>query len=269
MKLFPSHQRSNAWGVALFVGFLLLCFAGPFFSPHDPDMPVSPSENRYSPPSKMFWFGTDKYGRDVFTRVLVGGRLSLGIGLSVVAISLLIGSLYGALSGYVGGFLDYILMRLLDVLLSFPLIFLAIICMALFGGGLAYLIFILALTSWMDIARLIRAEVHSLKNRPFTLRAKASGLGTCRVIIKHLLPNTFPTLAAVAVVRLADIVLIESSLSFIGLGVQPPMASWGAIINDGRMVFLPAWWVSVFPGLAIILTIFSLNLIGDSLKSWR
>lgn len=269
MKLFQYQKRSGMAGIILFVALLLFCVVGPFFSPHDPDAPLSPAENRYKPPSINHWFGTDKYGRDLFARVLVGGRLSLSVGLCVVIFSLLIGSLYGALSGYAGGLVDYILMRLLDVLLSFPLVFLATICLALFGGGLQYLIVILVLTSWMDIARLVRAEVLSLKNRPFALRAKASGFATLRLVIRHLLPNTFPTLIAVTVVRLADIVLIESSLSFIGLGVQPPMASWGAIINDGRMVFLPAWWVSVFPGLAIILTIFSLNLIGDGLKEWH
>lgn len=246
------------------MSILAICLIGPLLSPHDAD---AISSTRFSAPSPQHWFGTDKYGRDVFTRVLVGGRLSLGVGLSVVVISLVIGSLYGAISGYVGGWLDVLLMRLVDILLSFPLIYLAVICMALFGGDIYYLIIILALTSWMDIARLVRAEVHSLKNRPMTMRAKASGLTTKTIIFKHVLPNTFPTLSAIAVVRLADIILIESSLSFIGLGVQAPMASWGAMINDARMTFAPAWWISVFPGLAIVLATLSLHIIGDSLKT--
>lgn len=254
------------WGGILFICLVTACLLGPLLSPYDPNVPQTTAERRNAPPSRQHWFGTDKFGRDVLARVLVGGRLSLSVGLCVVGLSLSVGSFYGAAAGYIGGRIDYAMMRVLDMLLSFPLIFLAVTCMALFGSGIFYLIIILALTSWMDIARLVRAEIHSLKNRPMTVRAHASGLGTRMIIWKHLLPNTFPTLSAVAVVRLADIILIESSLSFIGLGVQPPMASWGAIISDGRMSLTPAWWVSVFPGLAIILTTLSLHLIGDGLK---
>jgi peptide/nickel transport system permease protein len=266
MNFMFSRKTSTFWGGVLFISLVVACLLGPLFSPYDPDTPQTTVEHRNAPPSKQHLFGTDKFGRDVLARVLVGGRLSLGIGLGVVGLSLFVGSFYGAVAGYVGGRIDYAMMRVLDMLLSFPLIFLAVTCMALFGSGIFYLIVILALTSWMDIARLVRAEIHSLKNRAMTVRALASGLNTRTIVWKHLLPNTFPTLSAVAVVRLADVILIESSLSFIGLGVQPPMASWGAIINDGRMSFAPAWWVSVFPGLAIILTTLSLHLIGDGVK---
>ena len=253
-------------GLAILLSIILAILVGPFLSPYHADTPVVTSENRCRAPSAEHWFGTDKYGRDVLTRVLVGGRLSLGLGLGVIFIAMTVGSLYGAAAGYAGGILDFILMRVLDVLLSFPLIFLAITCMALFGGGIFYLDFVLGLTSWMDIARLVRAEVHSLKNRSMTIRAKASGLAESRIVMKHLLPNTFPTLIAILVIRLADIILIESSLSFIGLGVQPPQASWGAMINDGRMAFLPSWWVSLFPALAIFIVTSSLNMIGRGLK---
>ncbi len=260
LRLFISDGRAVICGIGIFFGLLMICLIGPLLSPHDAN---AVSSERYSAPSAQHWFGTDKYGRDVFTRVLIGGQLSLGIGLSVVVLSIVLGTVYGAIAGYIGGWFDSMLMRFVDVLLSFPLIFLAVICMALFGGGIFYLIVILALTSWMDIARLVRAEVHSLKNRPMTLRAKASGLAMKNIIRKHILPNTFPTLGAAAVVRLADIILIESSLSFIGLGVPAPMASWGAMIGDARMSLAPAWWISLFPGLAILLATLSLNVIGE------
>jgi peptide/nickel transport system permease protein len=264
LRLFITDGKAAIWGFGLFFALLVICLIGPYLSPHETD---AISSQRYSAPSSQHWFGTDKFGRDVFTRVLVGGQISLGIGVSVVVLSLIVGSLYGAISGYMGGWLDSLLMRLVDVLLSFPLIFLAVICMALFGGGIFYLILILSLTSWMDIARLVRAEVLSIKNRPFTTRAKSSGLGSRQIILKHIVPNTFPTLSAVAIVRMADIILIESSLSFIGLGVQAPLASWGAMINDGRMTLSPAWWISLFPGLAIILATLSLHIMGDNLKT--
>ena len=264
---FLFRKKIALWGLVLFGGMLIASVAGPWLTPHGPDTQTAPAENRFLPPSTQHWFGTDQYGRDVFARVLVGGRLSLGISLSVVLVALLLGSLYGAIAGYMGGIWDTILMRILDMLLSFPFVFLAITCMALFGVGLFYLILILSLTSWMDVARLVRAEVHSLKNQPLTLRARASGFRPLYIIIRHLIPNTVPTLVAVAVVRVADIILIESSLSFLGLGVQPPMASWGSIINDGRMVMTSAWWVALFPGLAILVTTTSLNFIGDGLKA--
>ncbi len=256
-------------GVFIFGAILLASFLGGRYAQYDPNLQSSPAEVHYQGPCKAHLFGTDQFGRDVFSRVLAGGRLSLTISLCVVALSLIIGSLYGALSAYLGGVWDHLLMRFVDILLSFPLVFLAITCMALFGAGVSYLIIVLALTSWMDVARLVRAEALSLKSRPFVVRAKASGLGPWTILRHHILPNTFATISAFAILRMADIILIESSLSFIGLGVQPPQASWGSILNDGWPVLAKAWWLSFFPGLAIVLSIMSLNLIGGGLKSHR
>ncbi len=247
----------------IFIGSVL----GPLISPFTSGEPVSSLENRLSEPSLRHWFGTDQYGRDVFTRVLAGGRLSLSIGLSVVALSLVVGGLYGLVAAYAGGFCDRLLMRFVDVLLAFPLMYLAVTCMALFGTGMLYVVIILACTSWMDIARLVRAEVLSLKQQPFVLRAKASGLTDILLMVRYLLPNTLATVSTVAILRVADVILIESSLSFLGLGVQPPHASWGSIISDGRMVLSSAWWISFFPGLAIVLTILSLNCIGTAFNT--
>lgn len=262
----PKSHISFSIGMVLLASIGLASLLGPLLSPFQPQEQIAPQENRFAAPSSNHWFGTDQYGRDVLTRVLAGGRLSLSIALSVVALSLLLGSLYGAMAAFMGGIWDRLMMRLVDILLAFPLVFLAVTCMALFGTGIEYLVIVLAATSWMDIARLVRAEVLSLKQQPFVLRAKASGLPASALVLRHVLPNTAATVSAIAILRVADIILIESSLSFLGLGVQPPMASWGAIIHDGRMVLSSAWWISFFPGVAIVATISSLNLIGSAFK---
>lgn len=254
-------------GIVILGVIVLLTLTAPWTVRYDPDIPINPAQNHLQKPSAAHQFGTDQFGRDVLARVLSGGRVSLFIGLSVVLLSVLLGLGYGAVSGYVGGLLDQILMRLVDLFLSFPILFITVTCMALLGSGMTLLIVVLVLTGWMDIARLVRAEVCSLKERPFILNARAGGIGPFRIIGSHLLPNVLITVITFSVIRLADIILIESALSFIGLGVQPPTASWGSIIGDGRMVLSSAWWITLFPGLAICLTILSLNLIGNGLKT--
>jgi len=240
-----------------------------FIASDSPDTLFNPAQTKLSAPSSRHWFGTDQFGRDVFSRVLHGGRISLGIAFAVVTLSLLIGVGYGVVSGYIGGILDNILMRLLDVFLAFPVIFIAVTTMALFGTSLLWLIFVLILTSWMDVARLVRAETHSLKNQHFIVKAKLAGLWPLRIVFWHVLPNLLTTIVTVAVIRVADIILIESALSFLGLGVQPPLASWGSIISDGRANLPFAWWLIIFPGLALLLTIVGLYLTGEGLKSFK
>jgi len=262
-------NRPARTGLFIFSLLLLSLTLGGALAPFDPDVQDAPAESRFEAPSGTHFFGTDQFGRDVFARVLCGGRLSLAISLGVVTLSVLLGSLYGAFAAYIGGLWDFFMMRFVDILLSFPLVFLAVTCMALFGTGITYLILVLALTSWMDIARLVRAEVLSLKNQPFVTRIRASGLGPSATLIRHIVPNTFATVSAFAILRMADIILIESSLSFIGLGVQPPQSSWGGILNDGWPVLAQAWWMSFFPGLAIVISIMSLNLIGSGLGAQR
>lgn len=260
------RMRQLRVGLVLFALMAGLSLAAPLLNGHDPDAQPAPAANRYLEPSAQHWFGTDQFGRDVFARVCYGGRISLILAVLVVAASLLIGCSYGTVSGYLGGVWDQVMMRLVDILLAFPLVFLAVTCMALFGAGIYGLVMILTLTAWMDIARLVRAEVLSLKLRPFVVKARAAGLSSRRIMLRHLLPNALATIVAVAVIRIADIILIESALSFLGLGVQPPLASWGSIINDGRAVLSSSWWLSVFPGAAIALTTISLHLIGEGLR---
>ncbi len=256
--------RKRLGVLGLLLGWL---FLAPVVARYDPDAQLDPAANRYAPPSAQHWFGTDQFGRDVFARVLYGGRTSLLIALSVVSVSVLLGTVYGASAGYFGGVWDRVLMRIADGFLAFPVLFLIVTCVALFGTGLKVLILVLAFTGWMDVARLVRAEVQALKHAGFVVKARALGLATPRVVGRHLVPNVLPTVWTVAVMRVADIILIESALSFLGLGVQPPTASWGALISDGRAVLASAWWVAFFPGVALVMTTVAFHRLGESLRS--
>ncbi len=262
---FQQHKPGYA-GAFIFALIVFAALFAPWLSSYQPDAQLSPSLNRFLSPSGQHWFGTDQFGRDIFTRVLYGGRISLSIGMGVVIPATLIGAILGVIAGYFGGWFDRFIMGIVDLFLAFPILFLTITCMALFGVGLFWLIAVLVLTGWMDITRLVRAEIHSLKQRAFILKAHASGLSPGKIMFRHLLPNVLAMLFAFVILRTADIILIESALSFLGFGVQPPTASWGAIINDGQNVLSTAWWITLFPGIAIALTTVSLNFIGDGLK---
>jgi len=235
-------------------------------SGQDPNVQGDLVADRYLSPSADHLFGTDKYGRDLFSRVLHGGRISLFIAASVVLISITIGVLYGSISGYFGGYTDALMMRILDFLLAFPLIFLTITIIAVFEVTHLYLIPLLALTGWMETARLVRAEVLSLKEREFILAVKGFGYSHMRIICKHIIPNCISIIFVTAPLKVAEVVLLESALSFLGIGVQPPTPSWGNIINDGRESLSYAWWVSTFPGIFITFTVMSFYLISDGLK---
>ena len=262
---FQNHKAEYI-GALMFTVIVLAVILAPLLSPYAPNAQFNPSLSRFLSPSGLHWFGTDQFGRDIFSRVLYGGRISLAIGMGVVIPATLIGAILGVVAGYFGGWFDRIIMGIVDLFLAFPILFLTITCMALFGVGLFWLIAVLALTGWMDITRLVRAEIHSLKQRAFILKAHASGLTPGKIMFRHLLPNVLTMLFAFVILRTADIILIESALSFLGFGVQPPTASWGAIIYDGQNVLSTAWWITLFPGLAIALTTVSLNFIGDGLK---
>jgi peptide/nickel transport system permease protein len=253
-------------GLLIITVIILAAVFAQWIAPEHPNLQERPAESKLRPPSSQHLFGTDQFGRDVLSRIIFGGRISLLISVSVVATASIIGFFWGATASYFGGVLDYILMKIVDVFLSFPTIFLIITLTALFGSNLKILIIVLSLTSWMDIARLVRAEIHSLKQQPFILKAKSMGLGHFRIITGHFLPNVATTLAAIIVMRIADIILVESALSFIGLGVQPPVASWGSVIGDGKNLAASAWWISFFPGIMIVVTILSFYLVGNGFK---
>ena len=222
-----------------------------------------------SAPSVEHWFGTDSLGRDLFFRILAGSSVSLGVSASAVTLALLIGAWLGAMAGYFGGFREKMIQGAIDLFLCFPTFFLILGVIAVMGPSLWNLVWVLAVTSWMGVARLVRAEVLSLKEREFVLAAKALGAGDWRILWKHLIPNAAGPLRVSAVLALSGAILVEAGLSFLGIGVQPPTPSWGNLLMEGKSVLGAAWWVLFFPGMAVFVTVLSLNILGGSLARGR
>ncbi|HVO95229.1 MAG TPA: ABC transporter permease, partial [Terriglobales bacterium] len=210
--------------------------------------------------------GTDKLGRDILSRTIYGGRISLVVGIATVALSLTLGFLLGSVSGYFGGWVDQTLMRLVDALMAFPGILLAIAFTAVLGPGLDHVVLALCLIGWTGYARLVRGEILSLREREFIQAARALGCAPTRIILRHLLPNLLPPLMIQATFGLAAAIVAEGSLSFLGLGVAPPTPSWGSMLNDGRQFLLVAPHLTTYPGLALMITVLALNLVGDALQ---
>ncbi len=247
---------------------LSLLTAGALFAPLlAPSPPAAQSlENGLAAPALDHPLGRDRLGRDQLSRVLYGARVSLGIGLGTVALSLMLGVLLGCAAGYLGGPVDFLIMRLVDVLLAFPGLLLAIALAAVLGPGAGNVVLALGLTAWTSYARLARGEVLSLRRREHVLAAEAMGLGPARVVTRHLLPLLAAPLLVQASFGVAGAIVAESSLSFLGLGVQAPSPSWGSMLNDGRSFLLVAPHLTIFPGLAILFTVLGLNSLGDALR---
>jgi peptide/nickel transport system permease protein len=214
------------------------------------------------PATRRFLLGTDNLGRDLLSRMLRGARVSLGVGLLAVALGIALGAGMGALCGYAGGFADAVLMRLVDILQSIPRFFLFVICAALFGPSALLLVLVLGATGWMGIARLTRGQALSIRHRSFVEAARALGGGAGSIVLRHLLPQCAAPLTVASALLAADTILAEASLSFLGIGIQPPTASWGNIIAGGRDSLLTAWWITAFPGLAIMATVLLLHAAG-------
>jgi peptide/nickel transport system permease protein len=265
-RTFRRH-RTAMLGLALVVLLALAALLTPYLAPYDPDAQGADIvATRFQAPSALHLMGTDRFGRDVFSRVLYGARISLSIGFLAVAIAVTIGTLLGALSGYVRGWIDVLSMRFVDLLLSFPRLVLLVAIAALFQPSILLITLILGFTGWMGTSRIVRGEVLSVREREFVQAARALGYGGGRILLRHILPNVMSPVIVAATLGIGNTILTEASLSFLGLGVQPPTASWGSMVAAGRDVMLEAWWITAFPGLAIVLTVMSFNLMGDGLR---
>ena len=236
----------------------------PLIAPYNPD--AINVKHVLESPSLAHPFGTDDLGRDILSRVIYGSRISLAVGFVAVGIATLIGIILGALSGYYGGWTDTIVMRFVDIMLAIPTFFLILAVIAMLEPSIWNIMIVIGVTSWMGVSRLVRAEFLSLKEREFVLAARALGASDFRIIFKHILPNAMSPVLISAVLGIAGAVLVESALSFLGIGVQPPTASWGNILTIGKDNIEIAWWISVFPGLAIFVTVLAYNLLGEGVR---
>ncbi|MBP1774354.1 MAG: peptide transporter, rane protein [candidate division NC10 bacterium] len=248
--------------VVLLLGAVALC--APLLAPYDPA--AYDVKQILLAPGPQHWFGTDQLGRDVLSRMLYGARISMAVGFVSVGIAVLLGTLIGTLAGYYGGRVDELLMRFVDLMLNFPRLFLLLTLIALLRPSIWVIMAVIGFTGWMGLARLVRGEILSLREREFVQGARALGAADARIMVKHILPNALVPVLVSATLGVAGAILTESGLSFLGLGVQPPTPSWGNILIDGKANIEIAWWLSAFPGLAILATVLAYNLLGEGLR---
>jgi len=262
---FRQNKRAIA-GLAIIIFIFIIGAAAPYIAPDAPD--AQDIYSRLNPPSfsKKHLLGTDDLGRDVFSRMVYSVRVSFAVGITAVVISVLIGTTLGIISGYFGGKIDSLIMRFVDIMLCFPTFFLILMTIAFLEPGIITVMAIIGATSWMGLARLVRAEVLSLREREFVLAARLLGLKKIRIFLIHILPNVISPILVSATMGVGEAILIESGLSFLGLGVQPPTPSWGQMISSGKDYIHIAWWLSLFPGLAILTTVMSFNLLSEGLR---
>jgi peptide/nickel transport system permease protein len=272
-KLFHGLRESKRGliGCLIILAVLVMAMTAPFISPFDPlkqDL-----NQRLKPPgwreaSGTHWLGTDHLGRDIASRIIYGSRVSLIISLSAVSIAAVLGITIGLITGYFRGRIDDIFMRLADIQLAFPFILLIIAVVSVLGASMRNIIVVLGITGWVVYARIIRSEVLSLREREFITGARALGCSNSKIIFTHLLPNVTSSCIVIATLEIARMVLIESGLSFLGLGIQPPTPCWGGALADGRVYLFTSWWLATFPGVALMLTILGINLTGDWLRDF-
>ena len=267
-KLLRDHR--SLFGISILTLMLTMSLAAPWISPFDP------AEQRLllrlrgplveAEPGLRCWLGTDQVGRDNLSRVIYGGRISLFVGVAAVVVGGTAGVVLGLISGYLGGRLDSIIMRSADVQLSFPFILLAITIIGAFGPGIFKLVIVLAISGWVVYARTVRGAVLSVKEEQFVEAAVALGAMDWRIVLRHLLPNVVSPVIVIATTQTATMILLESALSFLGMGVPAPTPSWGRMLSDGREYLSTAWWIATFPGLAIFVAVLGINLLGDGLN---
>jgi peptide/nickel transport system permease protein len=262
-------RRNRAALVALgAVGALaLIALLAPALAPYDPTAQLDIVALKGQPPSLAHPFGTDAFSRDVLSRVLYGARVSLGVAVLAVVLSATLGTAYGAVAGFYGGRVDAVMMRLIDALLAVPRILLLIGVLALWGRiRLPLLILLLGLTGWFGVSRLVRAEVRALRGQDFVTSARALGAGDLRLLLRHLLPNALAPVIVAATLGVGHVVIVEAGLSYLGMGVQQPQPSWGNIIQEGGDQVATMWWMSLFPGLLIVVTVMAFTALGDALR---
>lgn len=251
-------------GLIIIATITLIALLAPLISPYDPNA-IHVKEILLGP-SYKHWMGTDGLGRDVLSRMMAGARISLLVGIVSVGIATVIGVVLGAIAGFYRGWVDALIMRSVDIMLSIPTFFLILAVIAFLSPSIWNIMIVIGLTSWMGVTRLVRAEFLSLRNREFVLAASTLGAKDVRLIFTHLLPNSLTPIIVSSVLGVASAVLVESGLSFLGLGVQAPQASWGNILTDGKEYIEFAWWLSLFPGFAILITVLGYNLLGEGLR---
>jgi len=263
------------WGVVAALLLLLIvitALAAPLIAPYSPvEVDI---EHRLGPPAWMeggkteHWLGTDQIGRDLLSRMIYGGRVSLLIGVSAVLVSSTIGVLLGLVAGYFGSRTDWIIMTLINIMLTFPFVLLALAVIAVLGPSLVNMVIVLGVTGWPLYARVIRAETMAIRERDFITAGRALGMSHVRIIFRQILPNLISVVVVIATLQVASVIILESFLSFLGLGVQPPTPAWGNMLGEGRVYMLNSWWIAAFPGAAIFVTTLAINLMGNALRDW-
>jgi peptide/nickel transport system permease protein len=257
-------NKLTIFGLGIVGFFIIIAIFAPMIAPYSPGQ--IDIENILTAPSSSHIFGTDSLGRDLFSRMVYGTRISLMVGFIAVGIAAVIGVAFGAIAGYYGKWVDAIIMRFIDIMLCFPTFFLILAVIALLEPSITNIMIIIGATSWMGIARLMRAEILSLKERDFIYAERAIGASDLRIITRHLIPNAIAPVLVSITLGIAGAILVESSLSFLGIGVQPPTPSWGNILSEGKAVMGAGWWMMFFPGMAIFITVLGYNLLGEGIR---
>jgi oligopeptide transport system permease protein len=257
-------NKLAVFGMGTVIIVATACIAGPWLSPYGYEQ--TNLDNTFSPPTAAHWLGTDQLGRDLLVRLLYGGRVSLGVGLCATFVALTIGVIYGAIAGFVGGKRDAFMMRVVDIMYSLPFPIFVILLMVFFGRNIVLLFVAIGAVEWLTMARIVRSQVMSVKKMEFIEAARSLGFGRRRIIFRHILPNILGPIIVYTTLTIPAVMLLEAFLSFLGLGVQPPMSSWGGLIKDGAEKMEEYSWLLIFPGTLFSLTLFSLNFLGDGLR---
>ena len=259
-----SKNKIAVFGGTVLIVLAIACIVGPWLSPYGYE--DNNLDNTFSPPTMAHWLGTDQLGRDLLVRLLVGGRISIGVGLCATAVALTIGVVYGAVAGFFGGKIDSLMMRIVDIMYALPFTIFVILLMVFFGREIWLLFLAIGAVEWLTMARIVRGQIMTLKKMEFIEAARSLGLGKRRIIFRHMIPNVLGPIIVYTTLTIPAVMLLEAFLSFLGLGVQPPLSSWGVLIKDGAEKMEEYPWLLIFPGTVFSLTLFSLNFLGDGLR---